>query len=130
MQQGISARVHERGYYAPMEDFNLDIRRYVLERIGDARRGRVTRRRSRRTLRIARRRSASRVRWKIYLFLFAFGFIAYLQQRSITVAGVPDDAAAGPQPDADRLVFEWPLSSATPSCSSPAGCSASASARA
>jgi Rieske 2Fe-2S family protein len=36
VQQGISARVHQRGYYAPMEDFNLDIRRYVLERIGDA----------------------------------------------------------------------------------------------
>jgi glycine betaine catabolism A len=36
VQQGISARVHERGYYAPMEDFNLDIRRYVLERIGEA----------------------------------------------------------------------------------------------
>jgi Rieske 2Fe-2S family protein len=36
VQQGIAARVHERGYYAPMEDFNLDIRRYVLERIGDA----------------------------------------------------------------------------------------------
>jgi Rieske 2Fe-2S family protein len=36
VQQGISARVHERGYYAPMEDFNLDIRRYVLERIGNA----------------------------------------------------------------------------------------------
>ena len=34
VQQGISARVHERGYYAPMEDYNLDIRRYVLERIG------------------------------------------------------------------------------------------------
>ena len=36
VQRGIGARVHERGYYAPMEDFNLDIRRYVLERIGDA----------------------------------------------------------------------------------------------
>ena len=36
VQQGISARVHERGYYAPMEDYNLDIRRYVLDRIGDA----------------------------------------------------------------------------------------------
>jgi len=35
VQQGISSRVHEYGYYAPMEDFNLDIRRYVLERIGD-----------------------------------------------------------------------------------------------
>ena len=29
-----------------------------------------------------------RVRWKIYLFLFAFGLIAYLQQRELTVAGV------------------------------------------
>ena len=36
VQQGISARVHERGYYAPMEDFSLDIRRYVMERVGDA----------------------------------------------------------------------------------------------
>jgi Rieske 2Fe-2S family protein len=36
VQQGLSARVHQRGYYAPVEDFNLDIRRYVLERIGDA----------------------------------------------------------------------------------------------
>jgi glycine betaine catabolism A len=36
VQEGISSRVHDRGYYAPMEDFNLDIRRYVLERIGDA----------------------------------------------------------------------------------------------
>jgi Rieske 2Fe-2S family protein len=35
VQQGLSSRVHERGYYAPMEDFNLDIRRYVLERLGD-----------------------------------------------------------------------------------------------
>lgn len=36
VQAGIAARVHERGYYAPMEDFSLDIRRYVLERIGHA----------------------------------------------------------------------------------------------
>ena len=36
VQQGLSSRVHQRGYYAPMEDFNLDIRRYVLERLGDA----------------------------------------------------------------------------------------------
>ena len=36
VQAGISSRVHEHGYYAPMEDFNLDIRRYVLERLGDA----------------------------------------------------------------------------------------------
>ncbi len=34
VQQGISARVHERGVYAPMEDWNLDIRRYVHDRIG------------------------------------------------------------------------------------------------
>jgi Rieske 2Fe-2S family protein len=34
VQQGISARVHVRGYHAPMEDFNLDIRRYVTTRIG------------------------------------------------------------------------------------------------
>jgi len=34
VQRGISSRVHTHGYYAPMEDFNLDIRRYVRERIG------------------------------------------------------------------------------------------------
>ena len=33
---GISSRVHTSGYYAPMEDYNLDTRRYMLERIGDA----------------------------------------------------------------------------------------------
>jgi Rieske 2Fe-2S family protein len=35
VQDGISARVHHHGYFAPMEDWNLDIRRYVIERIGD-----------------------------------------------------------------------------------------------
>src|SRR5579862_4513563 len=35
VQQGISARVHQRGWYAPMEDLSLDIRRYVLQRIGE-----------------------------------------------------------------------------------------------
>jgi Rieske 2Fe-2S family protein len=35
VQQGIQARVHEHGYFAPMEDWNLDIRRYVTDRIGD-----------------------------------------------------------------------------------------------
>ena len=35
----------------------------------------------------ASRRRGVPVRWKIFAFLFAFGFIAYLQQRSITVAG-------------------------------------------
>jgi Rieske 2Fe-2S family protein len=34
VQEGIRSRVHAHGYYAPMEDFNLDIRRYVTERIG------------------------------------------------------------------------------------------------
>ena len=34
VQQGIQARVHKYGFYAPMEDFNLDIRRYVTDRIG------------------------------------------------------------------------------------------------
>jgi len=34
VQRGIAARVHESGWYAPMEDFNLDIRRYVTMRIG------------------------------------------------------------------------------------------------
>jgi phenylpropionate dioxygenase-like ring-hydroxylating dioxygenase large terminal subunit len=36
VQLGLSSRVHERGFYAPMEDFNLDIRRYVMDRIGNA----------------------------------------------------------------------------------------------
>jgi Rieske 2Fe-2S family protein len=35
VQNGIRSRVHAHGYYAPMEDWNLDIRRYVTERIGD-----------------------------------------------------------------------------------------------
>jgi Rieske 2Fe-2S family protein len=35
VQQGIQARVHEHGYFAPMEDWNLDIRRYVTDRIAD-----------------------------------------------------------------------------------------------
>lgn len=34
VQEGMSARVHEFGYYSPMEDMSLDIRRYVLERLG------------------------------------------------------------------------------------------------
>jgi len=34
VQVGIRARVHAHGYYAPMEDWNLDIRRYVTDRIG------------------------------------------------------------------------------------------------
>jgi glycine betaine catabolism A len=34
VQDGIRARVHTYGYYAPMEDWNLDIRRYVSDKIG------------------------------------------------------------------------------------------------
>jgi len=34
VQQGMQSRVHERGIFSPMEDWNLDIRRYVTERIG------------------------------------------------------------------------------------------------
>ena len=34
VQQGMNSRVHERGVYAPMEDFNLDIRKYVMDRVG------------------------------------------------------------------------------------------------
>ncbi len=33
VQQGTQARVHEFGYYAPMEELSLDIRRYVLDRL-------------------------------------------------------------------------------------------------
>jgi Rieske 2Fe-2S family protein len=34
VQAGIAARVHTVGVFSPMEDWNLDIRRYVSERIG------------------------------------------------------------------------------------------------
>ena len=34
VQQGMNSRVHEFGYYAPMEDLSADIRRYVTERLG------------------------------------------------------------------------------------------------
>jgi hypothetical protein len=32
----MSSRVFETGYYAPMESWSLDIRRYVGERLGTA----------------------------------------------------------------------------------------------
>jgi len=31
----MQTRVFEHGYYAPMEDYSLDIRRYVRERLGE-----------------------------------------------------------------------------------------------
>ncbi len=34
VQKGISSRVHKFGFYAPMEDPSLDIRNYVIERLG------------------------------------------------------------------------------------------------
>jgi Rieske 2Fe-2S family protein len=34
VQRGMNARVHERGMFSPMENWNLDIRRYVSDRIG------------------------------------------------------------------------------------------------
>jgi len=34
VQLGMQCRVHEYGYYAPMEDLSLDIRRYVCQRLG------------------------------------------------------------------------------------------------
>jgi Rieske 2Fe-2S family protein len=34
VQRGMHSRVHTHGYYAPMEDYSLDIRRYVKERLG------------------------------------------------------------------------------------------------
>ena len=34
VQRGMLSRMHRHGYYAPMEDFSLDIRRYVTERLG------------------------------------------------------------------------------------------------
>ncbi|HXH27630.1 MAG TPA: SRPBCC family protein, partial [Candidatus Polarisedimenticolia bacterium] len=34
VQRGLRSRVHHFGYYAPMEDLSLDIRRYVMDRLG------------------------------------------------------------------------------------------------
>ena len=36
VQSGMSSQRFEYGYYAPMEDYSLDIRRYIKERLGDA----------------------------------------------------------------------------------------------
>ena len=40
VQRGMSSRVFDRGFYAPMEDASLDIRRYVSERVEDGEGGR------------------------------------------------------------------------------------------
>jgi len=34
VQTGMSSRVHTQGVFSPMEDWNLDIRKYVKDRIG------------------------------------------------------------------------------------------------
>jgi Rieske 2Fe-2S family protein len=34
VQRGMSSRVFRSGYYAPMESWSLDIRRYIAERLG------------------------------------------------------------------------------------------------
>jgi glycine betaine catabolism A len=39
VQRGMSSRVFQTGYYAPMESWSLDIRRYVRERLGDLEEG-------------------------------------------------------------------------------------------
>jgi glycine betaine catabolism A len=36
VQDGMGSRVLDTGFYAPMEDLSLDIRRYVADRLGDA----------------------------------------------------------------------------------------------
>lgn len=35
VQQGMNAKVHDVGMFSPMEDWNLDIRRYVTDLIGE-----------------------------------------------------------------------------------------------
>jgi Rieske 2Fe-2S family protein len=35
VQQGMGARVHDHGYYAPMEDESMDIRRYIDAHLGE-----------------------------------------------------------------------------------------------
>ena len=38
-RSGIAAGVHTHGYYSPIEDYSLDIRRYVADRQGGHRPG-------------------------------------------------------------------------------------------
>jgi hypothetical protein len=35
VQRGMSARVFDKGYYAPMEDMSADMRRYIKTKLGD-----------------------------------------------------------------------------------------------
>jgi Rieske 2Fe-2S family protein len=35
VQRGMKSRAFTHGYYAPMEDASLDIRRYIAARLGD-----------------------------------------------------------------------------------------------
>lgn len=36
VQRGMTSRVFDRGFYAPMEDASLDIRRYIAKRLGES----------------------------------------------------------------------------------------------
>jgi Rieske 2Fe-2S family protein len=36
VQKGMASRAFDHGYYAPMEDLSLDIRRYIGERLSDS----------------------------------------------------------------------------------------------
>lgn len=36
VQRGIASRIHEHGWYLGIEDYSLDIRRYIAARLGDA----------------------------------------------------------------------------------------------
>src|SRR5271170_2058731 len=49
------------------------------------------------------RLSAIRIRWRIFSFLFGFGFLAYLQQKSITVAA----ARIMPELGLSQLQIGW-----------------------
>jgi glycine betaine catabolism A len=42
VQRGMTSRVFQTGYYAPMESWSLDIRRYVREKLGDLTAGEAT----------------------------------------------------------------------------------------
>ena len=35
VQQGMTSSVFKAGYYAPMEDYSLDMRRYIRETVGE-----------------------------------------------------------------------------------------------
>ena len=50
---------------------------------------------------------AIRIRWRIFSLLFGFGFLAYLQQKSITVDGRAHDAGAAGSSQFQISLIEW-----------------------